>query len=142
MSCTAFSPVFKLLASLVSGACAIAFIQGWTMGIAADGGFASSLWYLGALLAIAYTWWKMISSRTEIRATSLHQSWIWDKQVPIAELAYGKIVRVRRLEWLVVPRLYVRTESGKFAVFYAAAPEMVKEFERLLAELAGFRGTR
>ena len=52
----------------------------------------------------------------------------------LRELAYGKLIRVRGLEWLIAPRLYVRTLTGKFAVFYAASPEMVVEFERLVSE--------
>ena len=46
------------------------------------------------------------------------------------------------LDWLIAPRLYVRTLLGKFAVFYAADPSMLAEFERLLAELKAFRGFR
>jgi len=49
---------------------------------------------------------------------------------------------VRGLEWLIAPRLYVRTLMGKFAVFYASSPEMVAEFERLVSELKTFRSIR
>ena len=60
----------------------------------------------------------------------------------LRELAYGKIIRVRGLEWLIAPRLYVRTLMGKFAVFYAADPKMLAQFERLVLELKAFRGFR
>jgi len=60
----------------------------------------------------------------------------------LGELAYGKLIRVRGLDWLIAPRLYVRTLMGKFAVFYAASPAMVAEFERLVAELKEFRSMR
>ena len=53
---------------------------------------------------------------------ALHQSWVWDKKMELGELAYGKLIRVRGLDWLIAPRLYVRTLVGKFAVFYAADP--------------------
>ena len=53
----------------------------------------------------------------------------------LRELAYGRLIRVRGLEWLIAPRLYVRTLTGKFTVFYAASPDMIREFERLVAEL-------
>ena len=91
---------------------------------------------------MVYTWWHIQTSRTRLTADSLHQSWIWDKKMELRELAYGKLIRVRGLEWLVAPRLYVRTLLGKFAVFYAVDREMLDEFERLIAELQAFRGIR
>ena len=57
----------------------------------------------------------------------------------LRELAYGKMVRVKSLDWLIAPRIYLRTLMGKFAVFYAADPAMVREFERLIRELKAFR---
>ncbi|RZJ07296.1 MAG: hypothetical protein EOO54_23610 [Haliea sp.] len=142
LSSPAFSPTFKVLATLIVFSCAASFVQGWLAGRAAGGALTGGGWFLGALLIILYTWWQMLTSRTEIRGDSLYQSWIWDKRLELADLAYGKMIRVRGLEWLIAPRIYVRTLMGKFAVFYAASPEMVVEFERLIAELKAFRAQR
>ena len=60
----------------------------------------------------------------------------------MAELAYGKLIHIRGFEWVIAPRVYVRTLTGKFAVFYAASPEMVAEFKRLVKELKVFRSMR
>jgi hypothetical protein len=76
-----------------------------------------------------------MTSRTRIDRQGLHQRWIWDKHMAFDDLAFGKLIRVRGLDWLIAPRLYVRTLVGKFAVFYAATPELLAEFERLVAEL-------
>ncbi len=72
--------------------------------------------------------------------TELRQTWIWTKRMPLGELAYARVIRVRGFEWLIAPRIYVRTLLGKFAVFYAADPRMIAQFERLAAELKSFPG--
>ena len=55
-------------------------------------------------------------------------------ELPVQTLKHGVVT--------VIPRLYVRTLTGKFAVFYAASPEMVAEFERMVSELKAFRSMR
>jgi len=138
MSCPAFSIPFKALATVIVLACAAAFVQTW-LANRASGAAAGGGWFIAGLLLLLYTWWHMLRSRTWIDEQGLHQSWVWDKHMELRELAYGKLIRVRGLEWLIAPRLYVRTLMGKFTVFYAASPEMVTEFERLISELKAFR---
>jgi hypothetical protein len=135
----AFSVAFKALASFLVFGCMAWFANLWLQGQARTGttGFA---WFLAALMLMLYTWWCMVRSVTTLNATELHQTWVWHKKMELRELAYGKLIRVRGLDWLIAPRLYVRTLMGKFAVFYAADPAMVAEFERLVAELRAFRG--
>ncbi len=137
----AFSVPFKVLATLIVLACAAAFVQTWLAGRAA-GAATGGGWFIAGLLLMLYTWWHILRSTTRIDEQGLHQSWVWDKHMELRELAYGKLIRVRGLEWLIAPRLYVRTLMGKFAVFYAASPEMVAEFERLVSELKAFRSQR
>lgn len=137
----AFSIPFKVLATLIVLACAAAFVQTWLAG-RASGAAVGGGWFLAGLLLIVYTWFCILRSTTRIDAQGLHQSWVWDKHMELQELAYGKLIRVRGLDWLIAPRLYVRTLMGKFAVFYAASPEMVAEFERMVSELKAFRSMR
>ena len=137
----AFSVPFKVMATLIVMGCAAAFIQMWIAGKAV-GGAAGGGWFIAGLLLVVYTWFCILRSTTRIDATGLHQTWVWDKHMELSELAYGKLIRVRGLEWLIAPRLYVRTLMGKFAVFYAASPAMVAEFERMVAELKTFRSMR
>ncbi len=137
----AFSVPFKVMATLIVLGCAAAFIRMWLAGKAA-GGAAGGGWFIAGLLLVVYTWFCILRSTTRIDATGLHQTWVWDKHMELNELAYGKLIRVRGLDWLIAPRLYVRTLMGKFAVFYAASPDMVAEFERLVAELKAFRSMR
>ncbi|MDB5891272.1 MAG: hypothetical protein JWP47_2103 [Polaromonas sp.] len=138
-SSPAFSVPFKILATVIVLGCAAGFGQTWLASRAA-GGAPGGGWFLGGLLLLLYTWWHILRSRTRIDSDALHQTWVWNKDMELRELAYGKLIRVRGLEWLIAPRLYVRTLMGKFSVFYAASPEMIGEFERLVRELKAFRG--
>lgn len=141
LSGPAFSMPFKVLATVIVLACAVAFIQTWLAGRSSGSAIGGS-WFIGGLLLMLYTWWHILRSTTRLDEQGLHQSWMWDKHMELRELAYGKLIRVRGLDGLIAPRLYVRTLMGKFAVFYAASPEMITEFERLVSELKAFRGQR
>lgn len=136
----AFSVPFKVLATVIVFACVAAFAQNWLTARAT--GAAGGGWFIGGVLLLLYTWWHILRSVTSIDEQGLHQSWVWDKHMDLRELAYGKLIRVRGLEWLIAPRLYVRTLMGKFSVFYAASPAMIAEFERLVIELKAFRSMR
>jgi hypothetical protein len=143
LSGPAFSMAFKALTVLMVGAVGIWLILLWWQGKFGDTGKLASVqmagWFVLGWLLMVWTAWHVLKSLTTLDSTGLHQSWIWDKHLPLDELAYGKLIRVRGLEWLMAPRLYVRTLMGKFAVFYAADPHMLAEFERLVNELKAFR---
>jgi hypothetical protein len=96
-------------------------------------------WALAALALMAYSLWCIVTSTTTLTARSLKQSFVWDKEIALQELAYCKLIRVPGLDWLIAPRLYCRTILGKFAVFYAAEPAMIAEMQRLRDELDAFR---
>ncbi|MCY7370796.1 MAG: hypothetical protein LH479_07995 [Polaromonas sp.] len=137
----AFSLTFKLLATLIVLGCAVGFVQLWLAQRAA-GNAPGGGWFLAGLLLLAYTWGCILRSTTRLDASALQQSWIWDKRMELADLAYCRLIRVRGLDWLIAPRLYARTLMGKFSVFYTASPEMTVEFERLVVELKAFRRMR
>ena len=88
---------------------------------------------------MAYTVGHLLMGKTTLTSKGLGQTWIWDKQVELRDLAYAKLIRVPGLDWLIAPRVYVRTLMGKFTVIYACDPDMVEEFKRLSAELKKFR---
>jgi len=92
----------------------------------------------GALLAFAllvYMWWVMMRSTTTLTGSTLSQGWFWSKSTPLAKISYAKFMRIRGLEWLVAPRLYVRTGPGPFVSYFAASPELWDEFEAMAREL-------
>lgn len=131
----AFSLPFKLLATVIVGGCAFWLAQLWSVGALGTARTGGLGWFLAGMALMGWTWFHIMTSRTRIDRQGLHQRWIWDKQMAFDDLAFGKLIRVRGLDWLIAPRLYVRTLVGKFAVFYAATPELIAEFERLVTEL-------
>lgn len=135
----AFSRAFKLMATAIVGGCALGLARLWTRGALGTAGTSGIGWFIAGLAMMGWTWVAILRSRTRIDGAGLYQRWVWDKRMAFDDLAYGKLIRLRGLDWLIAPRLYVRTLMGKFAVFYGATPELVAEFERLVNELRAFR---
>ena len=135
----AFSRPFKLLALLI-----VAFSASWMYQLWAAGKLANNsaltpsnglIWLLCALVLMIFTVASIYRSQTTLTERTLKQTWIWDKEVALAELVYAKLIRVRGFDWLIAPRLYVRTMMGKFTVFYAAEKPMIQAFERLIVSI-------
>ena len=135
----AFSKLFKLLALLIVAASGSWMYQLWITGqLAANPSFSPSnglIWLLCGLFLMAFTVASIYRSKTTLTAHHLKQTWLWDKEVVLTELVYAKLIRVRGLDWLIAPRLYVRTMMGKFTVFYASSPVMILEFEKLVQKI-------
>lgn len=140
LSAPAFSWAFKFFATaVVLVACAWGG-QLWFLGILPLTSQSSGL-ISAALLMMIFTLWHVLRGRTQIDTRAITQSWMWDKRMELSQLAYAKLLRVRRLEWLVAPRLYTRSFAGKMAVFYAADPALLAVFSRLESELRAARHT-
>lgn len=133
----AFSRCFQTLATLLVGGCIGWVIRLWQRDAITYG--PGLVWVAAGLALMVWTWVCVLRSRTTVSAQALEQRWIWDKRLPLADLAYCKVLRVPGLDWLVAPRLYARTLSGKFLVFYGATPALRTEFSRLARELSDFR---
>lgn len=81
---------------------------------------------------MGFTLISIYRSQTTLTEQTLKQTWLWDKEVALSELVYAKLIRFKGLDWLIAPRLYVRTMMGKFTVFYASDSAMLAEFEKLI----------
>ena len=138
----AFSLPFKLLALAIVLGCSAWLIELWRTGRVASEASSGLGWILVTLAMMAYMVWHILRSRTTLTESELHQSWVWDKRMALADLAYVKLIRIPGLDWLIAPRLYARTLLGKFAVFYAADRELIAGFVRLQQELQIFRQSR
>ena len=139
-----FRLFFRLLATVVVAGIAGWMFNLWQAGHLTPKGMTTAValgWPLAALAIMLYTWWHIVTSKTTLTAKALHQSWVWDKKMEVGELAYGKLIRVRGLDWLIAPRL---VRAGRcWANSRCSTPpmrRMIAEFERLIAELKAFRG--
>jgi len=122
----AFGPLFKALAWALSLGLGV-----WSLRLDIDWGTSHGAWV--ALV------WAMLTciavfiqrSRTVLDAQAIEQSWMWRRRVGLHELALLKVMRVPGLEFLIAPRIYVRTLSGRFQFFYCHDRAMLEEFARL-----------
>lgn len=134
VSAPAFSKTFKLIAVVI-----VLMAWGWAWQLwfldVLVLTWQSSGWIVAALGMMTYTLWHVLRGRTQLDAQAIQQSWVWTKRMEMSQLAYAKLVRVRGLEWLVAPRLYTRSFTGKMAVFYTADPVLLQVFARLESEL-------
>ena len=131
----AFSVAFRVLALLlVEGVAWWAYVL-WSNGKFGTSVPTSMLWLVAALILMAITVFYVFRSVTSITVTHLKQSWIWDKEMLVSDLAYVKLIRLRGFEWLIAPRLYARTHGGKFASFYASTPDVLMQFEKISNKL-------
>lgn len=131
---SAFSLSFKIL-----GWCMLLGLGGWMVTHQDFWQTQAAVWGGLAWLLMAATVWAVGRSQTRLDAQELFQSWLWDKKMPVRELAYAKLIRVPGLDWMIAPRLYVRNLSGKFTVIYCADPAVLKDMKRLCQELETFR---
>ncbi len=132
----AFSITFRVLSLLlVEGIAWWAYVL-WVNDKLGTSVTSSSLWLLAALALMIITVFYVFRSITSVSTQHLKQSWIWDKEMLVADLAYAKLIRLRGFEWLIAPRLYARTHGGKFASFYGSTPDVLKQFESISNKLS------
>jgi uncharacterized membrane protein (UPF0136 family) len=138
LEASAFSYPFKLVAGVIVGGLAgwLGYLQFRGMLLQGSSGL-----YAAAVALMAYTLWHICRSRTRFSASGLSQSWIWNKQLPYRDLAYIKLIRIPALDWLIAPRIYTRSQSGKLAVFYVSGSQLIGEADRLVTEFTTFRRT-
>jgi hypothetical protein len=135
----AFSRSFKALAIAMVLAMSLWMITLQARGLVAGSAHSVLVWFMAALAMLLYMAFWIARSRTRIDGQTISQTWFAPKQVAIGELASAHLTWIRGLEWLVAPRLRVRTLASKLVVFHAADPRMLAEFERLARELEAFR---
>ncbi len=138
VECASFSVPFKMLAVFIVTLVLVWAWQMWHSGLL-EWTLRSSGWLCAAVGMMAYTEWHILKGKTSLNNTALKQTWVWQKHVQLSDLAYAKLIRVPGFDWLIAPRLYTKTFSNKLAVFYAASPTMLSEFQRLEKSLKSLR---
>jgi len=139
----AFSIAFKTLTCSVVAFCGYwlftLWLQGKFGGKADLEGLRVAGWFILGWSLLVCTAWFVVISRIRLDSTGITQSWMWLKHFDFDDLAVAQLIRIRGLEWLVAPRLYVRNLAGKFSVFYVSDQAILVEMERLSQELKSFR---
>jgi hypothetical protein len=127
----AFTALIKLLASVLVGALIVwgaraSRLMDWqAFSLSAGLVWAAAL----AIVLVVYYW--ILKSRTSIKNGIIEQTWVWKKQVSIAEIRQAKFIYLPALSWLIAPRLVVRT-GPIMTVFYTAHPDVQRAFAALM----------
>jgi hypothetical protein len=86
---------------------------------------------IAAVAVVFASYWAILRSRTSIDGERIRQTWLWPKEVAIADIAQLKLIRVRGLDWLITPRLVVRARGQGLVTFHAADPRVIEAFAAL-----------
>jgi len=130
MSAPAFGPVFRTLAWSIVLALLVWF---WRLGMdwtSRQGALSAVVWAM-----LAFMVFHIQRSRILLTPDAIEQTWMWRRRVMLKELAFVKVMRIRGLEFLVAPRIYVRNLGGTFTFFYCHDSALLDEFARLAEAL-------
>ena len=126
-----FSPVMKALATLLMLGLALAAGQALSQGAWAQWDLSARCFIALVMLVLVAGYWGILSSRTSLDGRTIRQSWLWRKEVALADITQLKLIHVRGLSWLVAPRLVVRSGSLGLTTFHVADPQVLEAFRRL-----------
>lgn len=127
----AFSIAAKTIATALLAALAWSGVSAAPQLVAHRGSVVQWLLLSLALAAITIVYFWILRSRTAIDSTHIRQTWLWPKEVAIAEVTEAKFVYVPYFAWLIAPRLVVRAGSKGRFVFHAADRRVLEAFARL-----------
>lgn len=105
----------------------------WTARVAdalthAELGWGGIAFLAAVFVVIGASYWAMLSSRTSVDGTHIRQTWLWTKQVAIADITQIKLIHVPLLSWLIAPRMVVRAKGLGLFTFHAAGPDVLRVF--------------
>ena len=124
----AFPVLVKALASLLMAALVYWGLRS-AQELSAVAWTGGALAFLGvALLLIAVCYFWILRSRTTISETHIRQTWIWRKEVALADVAHIKMIFVPYLDWLIAPRVVVRVRGRGMVVFHASDRRLLQAF--------------
>jgi len=127
----AFTALIKVLASVLVGALIYWGARAARMVVWQEFSLSAACVWGAALVIILVVYYWILKSRTSIRQGMIEQTWLWKKQVRIADIRQAKFIYFPYLSWLIAPRLIVRT-GPVMTVFYAGHPALQQAFAALM----------
>lgn len=126
-----YSTFLKILATvIVVGACCLLLALWNDAGTSFPAGLAGVL--LGALLVLFAGWWDVLTSRTSIDERAIRQVGLWRREVSFANITACQLVHVRSVEWLIAPRLIVRSGGYGVKTFYVSDKVVLEAIKELI----------
>ena len=127
----AFPLAVKVLASVLVAALIFWGIQAFDQLTGAGWSTPAALFIGVTLGVIALCYYWILRSRTAIDASGIRQSWMWPKEVALADITQAKFIYVPYMHWLIAPRLIVRAQGRGLFVFHAADQRVLQRFAHL-----------
>ncbi|MDP2817352.1 MAG: hypothetical protein Q8O29_03550 [Polaromonas sp.] len=127
----AFPVAVKLLASVLIAALAFWGVRAFDQMTGAGWSTSAAVFMGVTLCVIGLCYYWILRSRTVIDEDSIRQSWLWPKEVALADITQAKFIYVPYLQWLIAPRLMVRAKGRGLFVFHAADPQVLQRFAHL-----------
>jgi len=127
----AFTALIKLLASVLIGALIVWGARASRLMDWQAFSLSAGLMWAAALAIVLVVYYWILKSRTSIKNGMIVQTWVWKKQVNVADIRQAKFIYLPALSWLIAPRLVVRT-GPMMTVFYTAHPEVQRAFAALM----------
>jgi|688.fasta_scaffold438709_2 hypothetical protein len=127
----AFTALIKLLASVLVGALIVWGARASRLMDWQSFSLSAGLVWGAALAIVLVVYYWILKSRTSIKNGMIEQTWVWKKQVNVAEIRQAKFIYLPALSWLIAPRLVVRT-GPIMTVFYTAHPDVQRAFAALM----------
>ncbi|MDO9506489.1 MAG: hypothetical protein Q8M80_08210 [Hydrogenophaga sp.] len=92
------------------------------------------LLWLAGLAAVVVVWHflNIVFATTAIAGDTLSQGWLWRTSIRLSDIAQVKLLRVRRLDRWVAPRLVVRTRGIGNHTFHMADPAVLAIIDLLV----------
>jgi len=84
-----------------------------------------------AMAAVLCGYWGILRSRTSVDGRCIRQTWLWHKEVQLADITQLKLIQVPGLNWLVAPRLVVRSGALGLTTFHVADPQVLAALKKL-----------
>ena len=130
LSGPAYSPWFKLLATVVTVALAgygVSFALRYAL---LDYGWSVALLFFAAMILLCLSYYGFLHAELVIDMHGIRQSGLWNRQVIWTEIRSAKLIGIPLAGWLSPPRLVVRT-GNSFVTFNGGTPDLLAEFARI-----------
>lgn len=126
----AYSPLFKLLATVVT-----IVLAGYALHITLrfpllEYGFGVKMLLLGAALMLAISYYWFLRSTVTIDEKGITQTWMYNKHVEWRDVRSAKMIGIPYLSGIFPPRLVVRTGNA-FTTFNGGSRPLLVEFAKI-----------
>ncbi len=117
----AFGPLQRLAALALATCLLISFAVLYRKGAI---GVQWPLWF-AALVVVEWSAYWVWNSRVTVDHEKIEQTWVWKKTVLKKNISSFNIVEMPFLNWLITPRVVVRTGSMQIITLPVAAPQVL-----------------